>query len=396
MKDDGERMTNMVWSLPSEGIFQYEGRIDQEQADAPVFVYPGSFFRFRVKGLHLALAISNQHGYFENTLGILVDGEYRGKVILHDGEKTCGESREWYGFRLNARDLERFEARFQKEDCKTADVRIYELDAFLDGNEHEITVFKRMDTCHYFSFHGAFAPSDVCMAAKSVLPERRIEVFGDSVSCGEVSEAIGRCGGDDPQGHNGIYSNSYYSYSWILARKLDARIHITSQGGIALLDGEGYFNEPNRLGMISSYDKIQINPSLGERKEWELSKYVPHVILIAIGQNDHHPENYMVEDYEGEKAKNWRKKYREFIEGLRRNYPKAQIVLTTTILGHDVEWDNAIEQVCRELGDAKVCHFLYSKNGCGTTGHIRRPEAEQMASEMKAFLDSLGPEIWLD
>lgn len=383
----------MIWMRPTNEAFTYEGRIDFENALAPVFVYAGSFMRFRLRGSECTLAVRNAHGYFENTLGILVDGAYRGKLVLHDGEKTCGETVEQFLFRVDKAEKDALSEAMGSMDPS---VRFYDLRAFLDGEEHEITVFKRMDTCHYFTFLGLVTREGACQKSGEALPRRRIEVFGDSVSCGEVSEAIGRCGGDDPEGHNGIYSNSFYSYSWILARKLDARVHITSQGGIALLDGEGYFNEPDRIGMISSYDKIQINPSLGERKTWDLSRYVPHVVLVAIGQNDAHPENYMAEDYDGEKAVRWREKYKEFLRKLRGHYPNAQIILTTTILGHDEAWDRAIDQVCRECGDEKVHHFLYEKNGCGTTGHIRRPEAEKMAEEMAEFLKGLGDGIWQD
>jgi len=51
--------------------------------------------------------------------------------------------------------------------------------------------------------------------------------------------------------------------------------------------------------------------------------------------------------------------------------------------------------VWQELGDEKIHHFLYSKNGCGTHGHIRIPEAEQMGKELSAFIDSL-PGVWED
>lgn len=376
-----------VWVWPTDPAFTYEGRIDMEDPKAPTFVYACSFFRFRLKGQWGALAIKNRHSYFENTLGILVDGAYRGKLVLHDGSNPSGESFDQYMLRLSAENAaEDFDEIGRSLDPET---RFYDVSAFLDGEEHEITVFKRMDACHYFTFMGLVAAQGACSPSLERLPERRIEVFGDSVSCGEVSEAVGRCGMSDPEGHNGIYSNSFYSYSWILARKLGARLHDTSQGGIALQDGEGYFNEPDRRGMLSTYNKIQYNPSLGPLKEWDLKNYIPHVVILAIGQNDAHPINYMAEDYHGEAARKWRESYLEMIGLLRKHYPKAEIVLTTTILGHDREWDEAIEEVCRECKDPKVHHFLYSQNGCGTSGHIRRPEAEKMACEMEEFLNSL-------
>lgn len=224
---------------------------------------------------------------------------------------------------------------------------------------------------------------------------RRIEVYGDSVSAGEVSEAVARAGLSDPE-NNGEYSNSFYSYSWLCARKLHADIHDVAQGGIALLHGQGYFAGPDYTGMEESYDKIEMNPYLGETKPWDFSRYTPHVVIVAFGQNDANPVNYMAEDYEGEQAKHWRTEYRKFIETIQKKYPKCEIILTTTILNHDAAWDRAIGQVAEEMKDKHVHHFLYTNNGSGTHGHIRIPEAEKMAEELSGFIESLGEEIWKD
>lgn len=380
-----------LWISPSRAEIKYTGRIEFADPQAPVFACACSHFRFRIQGREAALVIGNRHGYYENSLGVLVDGAYRGKIVLHDGERECGETAGKFLLRM-----EREEAGAVREKLNSCgeDARIYDLTPFLDGAGHEITVFKRTDTCHYFTFYGMLLDREAELGAGSESPERRMEVYGDSVSCGEVSEALGRCGMDDPEGHNGIYSNSYYSYSWILARKLGAELHNVSQGGISLLDGDGYFNGPDCLGMLSCYDKTLFCPGLGEVTKWDFEKYTPQLVIVAIGQNDAHPENYMGEDYDGEKAGHWRTEYRRFISLLRSRYPRAWIILTTTILGHDPAWDRAIGQVAQELGDDRIRQFLYTQNGSGTSGHIRRPEAERMAQEMAAFLDGLGEDIW--
>lgn len=388
-------METYYFVCPENEKITYTGRIEFEKKTAPVFAYACSSFRFCVKASEAVLAVSNLHSYYENSLGILVDGKYRGKIVLHDGEQNCGEPAGKFELRLekqNAAELQPVFESFPEE------ARFFDLSAFLDGGQHEITVFKRMDACHYFTFLGLLLPENTELFVPSPKKKRRIEVYGDSVSCGEVSEAIGRCGMDDPEGHNGIYSNSFYSYSWILARKLEAEIHDVSQGGISLMDGDGYFNGPVCTGMLSCYDKILYHPGIGKTTNWEFEKFIPHVVIVAIGQNDAHPVNCMGEDYEGEAAQKWRNEYKGFIRILRGKYPKAQIILTTTILGHDKAWDQAIDQVCRELAqeDGRVHHFLYSLNGEGTSGHIRRPEAEKMAEEMQDFLKSLGEEIWED
>lgn len=33
------------------------------------------------------------------------------------------------------------------------------------------------------------------------------------------------------------------------------------------------------------------------------SRYIPHVVVVAIGQNDNHPVDYMAEDYDSENPK---------------------------------------------------------------------------------------------
>ena len=94
---------------------------------------------------------------------------------------------------------------------------------------------------------------------------------------------------------------------------------------------------------------------------------------------------------------NGRSEYRRFLGQLRDKYPRAHIVCTTTILGHHENWDKAIDQVCCEMrqADARVHHFLYTKNGCGTPGHIRGSEAAVMAQELAAFIEGLDG-VWAD
>ncbi len=348
------------WIMPSDEALMYSGRIDFEEKDAPVLIFPCSFVRFVMNGTTGKVAVENKHSFWENEIGILVDGEHKGKLALPES-----------GY---------------------AEIDFSE---FLDGEEHEITIFKRQDGCHYVVFKGLMVDEDATVKKAAPLPTRRIEVYGDSVSAGEVSEAVEYVGVQDPE-HNGEYSNSYYSYAWTVARKLQAQLHDVAQGGISLLNGEGYFAAPSYVGMLQTYDKLEYNPELGALKQWDFSHYTPHVVIVAIGQNDSHPVNYMAEDYDGEHAGFWRSEYKRLVTLIREKYPKAHIILKTTILLHDSAWDRAIDEVAKSMQDDKVHHFLYSNNGCGTHGHIRIPEAEKMAEELAAFINGLGEGIWED
>lgn len=343
--------------LPEDENIVYSGRIDFTDSNAPLFIYACSSIVLRFIGSKLKIVIENHHSYWDNYLGFIIDGKQE-KVKLKE----------------------------QGEEC----ILLFEA---LEESEHEVMIFKRMDSCHTFHFHGFIVNKEANILKADVKPSRRIEVYGDSVSAGEVSEAVDFCGEEDPV-HQGEYSNSYYSYSWFTARKLGAELHDIAQGGIALLDKTGWFMAPTYRGMEHTYELLHYNKELGPDTVWDFSKYIPQVVIIAIGQNDNHPEDYMKEDYDGEKAQNWREHYRGFVLSLREKYPKALIILSTTILGHDASWDKAIEEVCQKLNDAKVKHFMYSNNGCGTKGHIRIPEADRMSDELSEYILSFGDAIW--
>ena len=224
-------------------------------------------------------------------------------------------------------------------------------------------------------------------------PKRKMEVYGDSVSAGEVSEAIDHTGKEDPE-HQGGYSNSWYSYAWMAARMLHAQIHDIAQGGIALMDGQGWFHEPEQVGMESAWNKIRFNKVYGELTEWDFTSYTPQVVVVAIGQNDNHPADYMASDYYGSQADSWRTHYRSFLKNLRKVYPKAKIVCCTTLLQHDSSWDKAIEEVVASMHDCDISHCMFRRNGAATPGHLRIPEAYEMARELADYIENLDIEEW--
>ncbi len=345
---------------PENNNLQYSGRIDFDDQSAPVLIYAASWVKMIFTGTSVSVTLANHHAYWTNEMGYLLDGE-QGRIRLRD------------------------------DDAKET----YTLAENLADTRHELLFFKRMDACHTVTFYGFAVDDGARLFMPEPKPNRRIEVFGDSVSCGEVSEALDYVGKEDPV-HDGQYSNSWYSYAWMTARRLNAELHDTSQGGIALLDYTGWFAAPEYKGVESCYDKMEYNPDLGQAKQWDFSRYTPHVVIVAIGQNDNHPEDYMAKDYDGAQGKNWREHYRRFIERLMELYPKAQIILTTTILQHDANWDKAIDEVRARIGSERVHHFLYHRNGAGTPGHIRIPEAEEMAKELTAYIRGLGDDIWAD
>lgn len=343
---------------PNHEKLVYSGRINWKHINEPVFVFPCTYVNMRFTGNVLKVYIKNHNTYWNNYIGYILDGKQSSILLPNQNEAI---------FNITV------------EESK--------------DNIHEFLLFKRQDACHEFIFMGMEIGDNEQVLDMPPKPKRKIEVYGDSVSAGEVSEAAAYVGKADPK-HNGEYSNSWYSYAWITARKLNAQIHDIAQGGIALLNKTGWFCEPNAIGMEDIWDKINYNPLLGEPIEWDFSQYTPQIVIVAIGQNDNHPEDYMKNNYNSQQAVKWREHYKMFLENLRKQYKNAHIICCTTILYHDKSWDDAILQVVNSMKDSKITHYLFKRNGIGTPGHIRIPEAEEMAKELVTYIESLNIEEW--
>lgn len=347
-----------MWIDANDYRIRYCGRIDWKNPTAPVWVYPCTSAEFQFTGEELRIYVKNQNEYWNNSLGCILDGMQSSYDL--DNEKE-----------------NRIEITVPKNETGI----------------HKVLFFKRQDSCHEITILGYEIQEGEKLLPLTDQVERRIEVYGDSVSAGEVSEAVEYVGQKDPV-HKGEYSNSWYSFAWMTARKLNAQIHDIAQGGIALLDGQGWFHEPNQIGMETIWNKVRYSPQFGEMTEWNFNHYVPQIVIVAIGQNDSHPVDYMKDDYEGKKAVLWRKQYGIFLRKLRKRYPDTQIVCCTTLLQHDENWDRSITQVVQEMKDSKITQYIFKRNGKGTPGHLRISEAQEMADELAEYIQKIQIKDW--
>lgn len=340
---------------PSDPNIAYMGRIDHSDPDAPVFFYAGSQIKFNFKGTSLKISVVNHSYWGELALGVIIDGEM---IKIPLSPENNG-----------------------KEVLLTAAEG-------LADTAHEVTVYKKHAANQLLVFKGM--ETDGALLERPALPQLKMEVYGDSVSAGEVIEAVDYVGKCDPEGHNSRYDNVWNSFVMQTARNLNAQIHNICQGGIALFDGTGYFHHPDYIGMESTFDKLCYFPE-GGISMWDFSLYTPDIVVIAIGQNDKHNGRTDKDDIDISDPvyrMEWQTVYIKMVRTLNDKYNSPKFVLTTTILEHDPEWDKAIDEIKDRLNEMgiKAYHNMFKRNGAATPGHPRLPEHNEMAEELTAFI----------
>ncbi len=347
---------------PDSAALTYMGRTELYKG-CPRFVFAGTSVTIRFKGTGISCVIRNHRFFNIQEIGTVVDGTL-GKVTFE-----------------------------QKEEDITLAIA-----EGLEDTAHEVTLYKRQDASHYFEFKGFLLNDGAELLPAKPYPARRMEFFGDSVSAGAVVEAVDHTASNDPEGHEGVYDNSWYSFPMITARNLGAAVHDTAQGGISIFDNTGWYHAPDFIGMETAYNKVCYFPEAeGGYTDWDFSRYTPHIVVFAVGQNDHHtPEGDTADIDEPVFRVKWKEGYKRIIRDLRSKYPRALFLLTLTVLGHDKGWDDAVDEIAAELADPRIRHFVFTRTGRATPGHPRITEQYEMAEELTSYISSLGESVWED
>ena len=120
----------------------YSGRIDWSNPLEPIFVFPCTFVKMKFTGNVLKVHVKNRNAYWNNYLGVILDGKQSSVLLPKDGEAL--------------------------------------LDIPVKGaekTEHEVMIFKRQDSCHELTFLGFELDQGAEIMDSDPLPERRIEVY---------------------------------------------------------------------------------------------------------------------------------------------------------------------------------------------------------------------------
>ncbi len=327
--------------------FNYDGRIDWQDSQAPAFGYPGTSVEFKFTGTSLQIELSEDNWGSENYVDVYLDDNPEPITIKlrREGDRPI----------------------------------VYDIANGLENKVHKAVIYKRNDyVTGEFNFHSVIIDGQLLPAEPD--SRRTIEVYGDSISSGiAVEHPV--TGVQDPSGDTTSISNAYYSYASILARDYEAEVSLVAQAGISLVNGFGYWNTfwNNGMGGEAIYDKVKPLP---DAPVWDFSNYTPDLVIIAYGQNDSSTVGNKLSSQE------WKQHYKQFIANLRAKYPHAYFIGMFPNMFHNPQWDNylteAIAEYRVEYNDERVFSLIHEQV---TPGHPRIREQETMADTLREFID---------
>lgn len=206
------------------------------------------------------------------------------------------------------------------------------------------------------------------------LPKRRLLFIGDSITCGGGSDV------DHPEGVDPKYeSNGRLAFGTVLARRLDAQVHLVSYGGKGLVrDWQGMRSE------VSAPQFYERSAPDEPARRWDHDAWVPDAIAVCLGTNDFNPGIPDEQD--------WVAAYVAFVQKLRRDAPDAPIYLLESPMHGDdpptlerLALRRFIKRTVAELADPDV-------RAVPVAHYPGRPDnAHPTATEHRAIASELEP-----
>jgi len=321
----------------------YEGRINY-RPDAAELSWPGTSVTIQFEGTSVSAILQDLDT--ANYYNVIVDNQVVSKIHTEMQKKT------------------------------------YQLASGLTPGKHTAELFKRTEWDKGKTlFYGFNLPEGVKLLPPPAPKKRKIEFFGNSITCGYAIE--------DTAGLDrwyGYYQNNYLTYAAITARHFDAQYYCTSKSGIGILVSWFPFL------MTDIYDRIDPTDSTSK---WDFSKYTPDVVVINLFQNDswlvNMPNHEMFKHYFGTKKPEEATiiaAYQKFVSTIRDKYPNASIICALGSMDATREgspWPGYVQKAVARMNDPKIyTHFFPFK---GKDGHPVVKEQQAMAESLIDFME---------
>jgi lysophospholipase L1-like esterase len=248
----------------------------------------------------------------------------------------------------------------------------YPLATGLPNGEHQVVVWRNTE-----SYGGVTEFLDISdfgsggmLLAPPAAPAHRIEVVGDSISCGAGVEGTSTsCTTDN-------FTNNYLAYGSIAARALGVDLFTIAYSGIGMYRSYTTGGAPPPV-MADRYDHAITN----DGSAWDFSKYTPDAVVINLGSNDWSA---------GDPGQPFIDKYVSFIAHVRSKYASAKIVCVIQN-SNAATAINSVVTKAKGDGDMNVEAFdIHSyANGNACASHPDKAGQAAMGAALAAHLKSV-------
>jgi lysophospholipase L1-like esterase len=265
-----ERGVNFIPA--QDPLIRYTGRADLSDPGAVLFDWPGVSILAVFEGTGCAVRMDDDN----NVYNVEVDGKPDGKIVCEPGKTE------------------------------------YTAVSGLKDGSHTILIFKRTEAsygvCRFLGF--------VLEPGKKLLPlparnERRIELIGDSLSCGYGIEATNiSCGGLRK------YENAGLTCVSLLAKKWKADLSVVAISGKGVVRNYGDSGPVSEDPVPFYYNRTLMNDPA---KAWDFTKDAPGLVIIHLGWNDLSPGT-------APDTQTFTAAFHALVEKVRKNYPSAAIL----------------------------------------------------------------------
>ena len=230
----------------------------------------------------------------------------------------------------------------------TDSMQTVELCKGLKKGNHTLRVVKRTN-----ARSASLGVSDITLAkGGKVLPpptakERRIEFIGDSLTVG-----YGTLGNDSTAAWSTATEDGSCTFAALTGKALNADYNVVAISGRGLAHNTG--GDTDKL-MPALYTKVDEYNYPGH--DWDFSSFVPDVVVIHLGNNDHSTSS---ESEVTEAAK-------KFYATVRKKNKNAHIIVAYGLCGNKME--AAIKSAVNGMGDSKLTYLALPNATEKVLGH---------------------------
>lgn len=255
----------------------------------------------------------------------------------------------------------------------------------LDEGTHTIKVTRSSEGVNGLLSFSSVKINDGTYIKPTQAKARKMEFIGDSYTVGYGNLEYGA----DSNVKNAANTDTWRSYAGYASRLLDADANIVAMSGKGVCmnyiasTATSIVTDGNIAQQYAYANPVTSGANL---KEWNFEKYIPQVVVVFLGTNDHNGTNPR-----GNNPQYFYEEYKKFLKTISSKYPDAHIFCCSK---PSASYGEYVEKAVEDMQNDKY-HFvtLTSFKGSGVHSHPYYTEAYAMAEELVQKINEAAKDV---